>query len=103
MRECVGSCAFLQGQKQPYHSQLDYQEAALDTVVTLKLITRLSLGVANLGPAFAFLCGVAMAGDQYVDRQGRPVGGYDGVSYHTELLPLEGLDGISAESNGVTW
>lgn len=75
----------------------------MNTFFTLKLITRLSLGLANLGPAFAFLCGVAMAGDQYVDRQGRPVGGYDVVSYHTELMPLEGLESISAEYNGVTW
>lgn len=102
MKECVGSCAFLQGRKQPYLSRLEKQEAALNPIFAVKLVTRLSLGLLNLALVFAVLSGVAMAGDQYVDREGRPVGGYDVVSYHTEEMPLEGLDSITAEYNGVT-
>lgn len=45
----------------------------------------------------------ALAGEQYVDRQGRAVGGYDVVSYHLSETPMPGLDSISAEYNGATW
>ncbi|MFT6662803.1 MAG: hypothetical protein ACJA0K_002816 [Maricaulis maris] len=45
----------------------------------------------------------AEAGDQYLDRDDRPVGGYDVVSYHTGDQPLQGLDTITAEYNGVSW
>ena len=75
----------------------------MNPIFAVKLVVRLSLGLLNLALAFAFLSGVAMAGDQYVDREGRPVGGYDVVSYHTEDMPLEGLDSITAEYNGVIW
>ncbi len=75
----------------------------MNPIFAVKLVVRLSLGLLNLALVFAFLIGVAMAGDQYVDREGRPVGGYDVVSYHTEEMPLEGLDSITAEYNGVTW
>ncbi|WP_412545709.1 hypothetical protein [Maricaulis sp. MIT060901] len=75
----------------------------MNTIFAVKLVTRLSLGLVNLGLAFVFLSGIAMAGDQYVDREGRPVGGYDVVSYHTEATPLVGLDTLTAEYNGVTW
>lgn len=68
-----------------------------------KIALRLVLGLFNLGLAVCFIAGFAWAGEQYVDREGRAVGGYDVVSYHTETLPLEGDPAITAEFNGATW
>lgn len=68
-----------------------------------KIALRVGLGLINLAFAFVFLSSMAFAGDQYLDREGRPVGGYDVVSYHTEAAPLAGLDEFSAEHNGTTW
>lgn len=68
-----------------------------------KIAIRLVLGVFNLGLAVCFLAGFAWAGDQYVDRSGHAVGGYDVVSYHTGPEPVEGLETISADYNDATW
>ncbi|OLF74132.1 hypothetical protein AWH62_08320 [Maricaulis sp. W15] len=70
---------------------------------TAKFVVRLGLGLANLVLAALFLAGIADAGEPYLDRDGRPVGGHDVVSYHTSDAPLPGLDSITAEYNGVTW
>jgi hypothetical protein len=59
--------------------------------------------LVSLCLATAFLSGAAHAGDQYLDRNGLPVGGHDVVSYHNEPAPLEGLETITAEYNEVTW
>lgn len=71
--------------------------------MTVKTAIRLSLGGANLALVFFVLCGAAFAGDQYVDREGRPVGGYDVVTYHTGTEPVMGNPDITADYNGVTW
>jgi len=68
-----------------------------------KLILRLGLGALNLALVILFVGGVAHAGEQFVDREGRPVGGYDVVTYHTEAEPRPGRADITAEYNGVTW
>ena len=68
-----------------------------------KMLLRLGLGAINLGLIIIFLAGPAFAGEHYLDRDGRPVGGYDVVSYHTEAAPLDGVDAFTAEHNGVTW
>jgi len=68
-----------------------------------KTVIRLSLGLLNLGLAVVFLTGLAFAGDQYVGRDGLPVGGNDVVSYHTESEPVAGLATIFAKHNGVIW
>jgi hypothetical protein len=62
-----------------------------------------ALGLATLWLACLFFPGAALAGDQYLDRDGLPVGGYDVVTYHTEPAPLVGLETITAVHNGVTW
>jgi len=68
-----------------------------------KIALRVGLGLINLAFAFVFLSSMAFAGEQYLDRDGRPVGGYDVVSYHTEAAPLAGLEAFNAEYNGTTW
>ncbi|WP_203292020.1 YHS domain-containing (seleno)protein [Maricaulis parjimensis] len=75
----------------------------MNTVFTAKLVLRCSLGLINLAVAVFFFSSVAMAGEQFVDGEGRPVGGYDVVTYHTDAAPLTGDPGISADYNGVTW
>lgn len=71
--------------------------------MTAKITLRLGLGLLNLALAAFFLGGVAFAGDPFLDRDGRPVGGNDVVSYHTAEAPLPGLDTLTAEYGGVTW
>jgi hypothetical protein len=61
------------------------------------------LGLLSLGIVAALGCEVALAGDQYLDRNGLPVGGHDVVSYHNEPAPLEGLETVTAVYNDVTW
>jgi len=75
----------------------------MSLLLTAKTVLRLSLGAANLALVFFVLCGVAFAGDQYADREGRAVGGYDVVSYHTGAEPVPGDPDIAASYNGVTW
>ena len=75
----------------------------MSQIFAVKMMLRLGLGAANLVLIAFFLTGQALAGEQYLDRDDRPVGGYDVVSYHTEVAPLEGLDSITAEYNGATW
>jgi len=47
--------------------------------------------------------GTASAGEQYTDRDGRAINGYDAVSYVTEAGPVMGLEAITAEHNGASW
>lgn len=68
-----------------------------------KVALRLGLGAINLALAVAFFAAVADAGEQYVDAEGRPVGGNDVVSYFTEPAPLPGSADFTATYNGVTW
>jgi len=75
----------------------------MSAISTVNFALRLGLGLANLALATLFLCGMAEAGDQYLDRDDRPVGGYDVVSYHIGERPVEGEDRITAEYNGATW
>ncbi|WP_291842842.1 YHS domain-containing (seleno)protein [Maricaulis sp.] len=75
----------------------------MTAILTAKSLLRLALGLANLVLATVFLVGFADAGEPFVDREGRPVGGYDVVSYHTEDMPLQGRESITADFNGVTW
>jgi len=70
---------------------------------TTNACVRVGFGLANLVLAVCFLTSTAFAGEQYVDRNGHPVGGNDVVSYHTEDAPLEGLETITAAYNGETW
>ena len=79
------------------------REKTMTAILTAKSLLRLTLGLANLVLATLFLAGIADAGEPYLDRDGRPVGGYDVVSYHTADMPLPGLETITAEFNGVTW
>ncbi|WP_417494457.1 YHS domain-containing (seleno)protein [Maricaulis sp.] len=64
---------------------------------------------ASIMPAlFAFLllvlpAGAAHAGEQYTDRQGRALNGYDAVSYFSETGPVRGLETITTEYNGASW
>ncbi|MBR9825772.1 MAG: YHS domain-containing protein [Alphaproteobacteria bacterium] len=67
------------------------------------MLLRLGLGAINLTLIILFFSNPAFAGEQYLDRDGRPVGGYDVVSYHSEAAPVEGLDDFTAEYNGTTW
>ncbi len=60
-------------------------------------------GLVGLVLALLVPAGPALAGEQYLDRDGRPVGGFDVVSYHIGDRPLEGLETITAAYNGVTW
>ena len=75
----------------------------MNLLLTAKTALRLGLGLVNLALAIAFLSGMALAGDQFVDREGRPAGGYDVVSYHTQAAPVMGRDDITADYNGVSW
>lgn len=68
-----------------------------------KVLLRLGLGAINLALIAFLFVSPAFAGDQYLDRDDRPVGGYDVVSYHTEASPIEGDEMITAEYNGTTW
>lgn len=58
---------------------------------------------ACLAAAFILFAPTALAGEQFVDGEGRPVGGYDVVSYHTQDAPVMGDPDIRADYNGVTW
>ncbi|MEL6363462.1 MAG: YHS domain-containing (seleno)protein [Pseudomonadota bacterium] len=52
----------------------------------------------------AFLAAVpAIAGDQFIDKDGRANFGYDVVAYHTESAALEGSADFTAEFNGATF
>lgn len=64
---------------------------------------RLVLGLVNLVVLGLVMTSVAEAGPQYVGRDGLAVGGYDVVSYHTGETPVEGLETITTQYNGVTW
>lgn len=75
----------------------------MSQIFAVKMMLRLGLGAANLALVVFLLSGAAHAGDQYLDRDGRPVGGYDVVSYHTQAAPAEGQAAYTAEFNGVTW
>lgn len=55
---------------------------------TTNAVVRIGFGLANLLLAVCFLTEVAFAGEQYVDRDGHPVGGIDVVSYYTQEPPL---------------
>ncbi len=75
----------------------------MSTVFAAKLALRLGLGLINLAVAVFLFTSMAMAGEQFVDAEGHPVGGYDVVSYHTAPAPLPGDPDITASYNGVTW
>jgi len=75
----------------------------MSLLLTAKTCLRLSLGAANLALAVFLLAGAAFAGEQYVDREGRAVSGFDVVSYHTAETPQMGLADISAAYNGAVW
>lgn len=47
--------------------------------------------------------GIARAGEQYTDREGRALNGYDVVSYFSETGPVPGLETITADHNGASW
>lgn len=47
--------------------------------------------------------GTAQAGEQYTDRDGRAVNGYDVVSYFNDAMPVMGLESIMTEYNGASW
>jgi hypothetical protein len=49
------------------------------------------------------LTAAAQAGEQYIDRSGAAVGGYDVTTYHSAETPVEGLEDITAEHNGAVW
>ncbi len=51
----------------------------------------------------ALPAGIARAGEQYTDRDGRALNGYDAVSYFTGAGPVIGLETITAEYNGALW
>jgi YHS domain-containing protein len=76
---------------------------AMNGIFAAKIIIRVSLGLLNLGLAAFFLAGVAFAGDQYLDREGYAVGGYDVVTYHTLVAPVPGSTDITAQHNGAVW
>jgi len=75
----------------------------MSLLLTAKTMLRVSLGAANLALVFFLLAGAAFAGEQFVDREGRAVSGYDVVTYHTSGEPVMGLASISAEYNDATW
>jgi len=64
---------------------------------------RLGLGAVNLALVVLLLSSQALAGEQYVDREGRAIDGYDAVTYFTEEAPVMGLAEITAQYNGATW
>lgn len=47
--------------------------------------------------------GAAQAGEQFADREGRAVNGYDVVAYFSQSMPVMGLETITTESNGASW
>ncbi|WP_323762854.1 YHS domain-containing (seleno)protein [Maricaulis sp.] len=75
----------------------------MTAIFAAKCLNRCGLGFGQLLLATLLLAGSAQAGDQYLDRDDRPVGGFDVVSYHTGDRPVAGLDTITAEYNGATW
>ncbi|WP_297737137.1 YHS domain-containing (seleno)protein [uncultured Maricaulis sp.] len=70
---------------------------------TAKTRFRSRVGLVGLVLALLGTAGTALAGEPYLDRDGRPVGGYDVVSYHINDRPLEGLETITATYNDATW
>lgn len=72
-------------------------------LMSARIALRLVLGLGNLLLVAFVLAGPANAGDQYVDREGWPVGGYDVVSYHTEVRPVPGLPAFTARYNDADW
>ena len=79
------------------------REKTMTASSTAKNRFRPRFSLIGLMLALLLPAGAAQAGEPYLDRDGRPVGGYDIVSYHTEDMPLDGLDTITADHNGVTW
>ncbi|WP_300543078.1 YHS domain-containing (seleno)protein [Maricaulis sp.] len=75
----------------------------MSLLLAVKTTLRLALGLVNLGVLFVFLAAAARAGEQYVDREGRPVGGHDVITYHTEDSPRMAHADITADYNGLTW
>ncbi len=75
----------------------------MNTVLAAKPTHRALAGLGFLVSALFLLAPMVMAGEQFADAEGRPVGGYDVVTYHTEDTPLMGDPMISAMYNGVTW
>ena len=75
----------------------------MNTALAVKPVRYRLAGLACLVLASILTAPAAFAGEQYVDGEGRPVGGHDVVTYHTEVAPLMGDPAISAEYNGVTW
>ena len=72
-------------------------------VITSGSPARAVLALFSLLAVLILPAGTASAGEQYVDREGRAVNGYDVVSYFTQAMPVMGLDSITAEYNGATW
>lgn len=75
----------------------------MTALLTAKTLIGTALCLVMLGLSILTLTGPAAAGEPFLDREGRPVGGHDVVSYHTEDVPLEGLESLTADHNGVTW
>lgn len=75
----------------------------MTALLTAKTLIGTALCLVMLGLSILALTGPAVAGEPFLDREGRPVGGHDVVSYHTEDVPLEGLESLTADHNGVTW
>ncbi|MGD2131211.1 MAG: YHS domain-containing (seleno)protein [Maricaulaceae bacterium] len=51
----------------------------------------------------AFAAAPALAGEQFVDRDGRADFGYDVVAYHTDLAAVPGVEEFAATYNGATF
>lgn len=65
----------------------------------MKFLRRTALAAA----AGVVIQAAALAGPQYVDRDGHALSGFDAVAYHVEGVAREGDASISAEHNGVVW
>ena len=64
---------------------------------------RAILALLGLFAALILPAGNALAGEQYTDRDGRALNGYDVVSYFTQSEPVMGLETITATYNGAIW
>lgn len=61
------------------------------------------LGAGLILALLAIPAGIASAGEQYTDRQGRALNGYDPVTYFTDGTAQMGVESITAEYNGASW
>lgn len=64
-------------------------------------LSRPAIGLGAAALASLCVSGGALAGEQFVDKNGVANFGYDVVAYHTDHQPTQGVEAFSATYNGV--